>query len=173
MYFDLIKLCLCVALNIPIKLCMFRHGNNVYFELTIPSFYIGHDMRNCFTCTRQTKVAQGTPHQRMPPNRFPETHFGLFYIQHGAIVPIVCFCKCDRKTHHPEKSLIGEPLVLLNGRENTEDKADKHRHEPSRKRTTIMINIINQDSNQYVKYMFATKARVDKIDLLYFDFPPG
>ena len=78
MYFDLIKLCLCVALNIPIKLCMFRHGNNVYFELTIPSFYIGHDMRNCFTCTRQTKVAQGTPPQRMPPNRFPETHFGLF-----------------------------------------------------------------------------------------------
>ena len=78
MYFDLIKLCLCVALNIPIKLCMFRHGNNVYFELTIPSFYIGHDMRNCTTCTRQTKVAQGTPPQRMPPNRFPETHFGLF-----------------------------------------------------------------------------------------------
>ena len=91
MYFDLIKLCLCVALNIPIKLCMFRHGNNVYFELTIPSFYIGHDMRNCFTCTRQTKVAQGTPPQRMPPNIFPETHFGFFYIQHGAIVPIVCF----------------------------------------------------------------------------------
>ena len=78
MYFDLIKLCLCVSLNIPIKLCIFKHGNDVYFELTIPSFYIGHDMRNCFTCTRQTKVAQGTPPQRMPPNRFPETHFGLF-----------------------------------------------------------------------------------------------
>ena len=68
----------------------------------------------------------------------------FFYILHSAIVPIVCFCKCDGKlpTHHPEKSLIGEPLVLLNGRENTEDKADKHRHEPSRKRTTIIINSI-------------------------------
>ena len=26
-----------------------------------------------------------------------------------------------------------------------------------------------QDSNQYVKYMFSTKARVDKIDLMYVD----
>ena len=47
------------------------------------------------------------------------------------------------KSHHPEESLVGEVLVLLDGGEDAEDEADQDHHEPETERGQLVHIIID------------------------------
>ena len=84
--------------------------------------------------------------------------------------------------HHPKECLIGKSLVLLNGGENAEHKANKHRHKPRHKNYQNNLNFFAEALGAYgfsnmdvflEKFQTAFDlviAQLDDLCYLYLDF---